>query len=113
MKLDAQKLAKEIFDAFTLRLSKATGRDAPTWGSLSGNERGSFRDAVEEVVIRQIELLALDMKLDDLMADVLPTSEPPPVPQRKVIALGPGPLCYYCSRGVAIKWYACADCLKI
>lgn len=113
MKLDAQRLAKEIFDAFTLRLSKATGRDAPTWGSLSGNERGSFRDAVEEVVIRQIEVLALDMRLDDMLADVLPTTEPVRVEPRKAIALGPGPVCYYCSRGIAIKWYACADCLKI
>lgn len=112
MKLDAHKLAKEIFDSFTLRLSKVLGREAPTWGSLSGNERGAFRDAVEEVVARQVELLALDMKLDDMMADILPTASDPP-PQRKAIALGPGPICYYCSRGIAIKWNACADCLKI
>ncbi len=113
MKLDAQKLAKEIFDAYTLRLSRATGRDAPTWGSLSGNERGAFRDAIEEVVTRQIEVLAMDMHLDDMLSEVLPSEEPKTVKPRAPIALGPGPVCYYCSRGVAIKWYACADCLKI
>ena len=114
MKLDAQKLAKELFDAFTLRLQKATGHDdAPTWGSLSGQERGAFRDAVEEVVARQIEILALDMKLDDMMDEVLLDSKPKPPVKRDTIALPPATTCYYCGKGIAIKWYACERCLKI
>jgi hypothetical protein len=108
VKLDAQKLAKEIFDAFTLRLSKALGKEAPTWGSLSGNERGAFRDAVEEVVLRQIEILALDVKLDEMMSDVLE----PKVVKKRVIALGPGPVCYYCGQEPVLQSNACVRCLR-
>lgn len=113
MKLDAQKLAKEIYDAYMLRLSRATGRDAPTWSSLSGNERGAFREAIEDVVARQIELLALDMKLDDMMDDVLLEQPLAQAAKSRPIPMPEATLCYYCSKGVAIKWYACERCLKI
>lgn len=111
--LDALKLAKDVFDAFTTELSKSVGKDVPRWSELSGNERQAFRMAIEKVIIHQIEMLALDMKLDDMMSDVLGDQKPKRVvEQRKAIPLGPGEICYYCGRAPAIKWYACAGCLR-
>jgi hypothetical protein len=54
------------------------------------------------------------MKLDEMMDEVLLDKSPKvETAKRKPIELGPATPCYYCGKGIAIKWYACERCLKI
>jgi hypothetical protein len=96
------KLASEFFEAFCRLLPTMDGM---SWGILPEEEKSAMVEAMERVVCRRIDALLVELDLERKLGSLTIEPAPPEV-------VHPDVVCYYCEKNMAVRWYACADCLK-